>query len=224
MSNYRGQTGLLVLGGKLQGAPLVAGAVASAAATVTVDGSVLVGVLAVGDIFEVDGDGISRTVTGSVVRVASTNVVSAITFTPSATAGFGNNATVTFTSNSIAELTVWSLGPVEQELIEDTAKGDTTRTYKGGYVNWSGTGGVLLDYGDTKQAELIDMITGGTADGTIATLVFVVEEGEVGELKMLYGAAYLTSFTVNSPEGSSIVDASFNFQGRGDLSTNWNTV
>jgi hypothetical protein len=224
MANYRGQDGLLVLGGKLQGAPLVAGAVASAAATVTVDGSVLIGVLAVGDIFEVDGDGISRTVSGTAVRVASTNVVSAITFTPSATAGFANNATVTFTSNSIGELTAWSIDSVEQELIEDTVKGDTFKTYKGGYVNWTGSATARLDYGDTKQAELVDMIATGSPDGTIATLVFLVEEGAVGAQKMLYGAAFLTNFTVNSPEGSSIVEASFNFQGRDDLATNWNTV
>jgi hypothetical protein len=224
MANYRGQDGLLVLGGKLQGSPLVAGAVASAAATVTVDGSVLVGVLAVGDVFVVDGDGINRTVSGTTVRVASTNVVSAITFTPSATAGFANNATVTFTSNSIGEITAWTIDTVEQELIEDTVKGDTTRTYKGGYVNWNGSATARLDYGDAKQGALIDLITGGSADGTIATLVFQVEAGAVGEQKILYGAAYLTSFSVNSPEGSSIVDASFNFQGRGDLGVDWNTV
>lgn len=224
MATVRGQDGLLILGGKLQGAPLVAGAVASAAATVSVDGSQLYGLVAVGDIFVVDGDGINRTVTGSVVRAASTNAVSAITFTPSATAGFGNNVTVTFNSNSIGELTRWSIDSVEQELIEDTVKGDTTKTYKGGYVNWNGSAAARLDYGDTKQAELIDMLASGSPDGTIATLMFVVEDVTLGDLKHLYGSAYLTSFSITSPEGSSIVEVTFAFTGVGDLSTDWQTV
>jgi hypothetical protein len=224
MATRRGQDGLLVLGGKLQGAPLVDGVVASAAATLTVDGSQLYGTVAVGDIFVVDGDGINRTVSGSVVRAASTHHVSAVTFTPSATAGFANNATVTFQSNSIGELTRWSLDNVEIELIEDTAKGDTTKTYKGGYVNWNGSAAARLDYGDTKQAELIDMIASGSPDGTIATLVFVVEDVTLGDLKTFYGSAYLTNFSVTSPEGSSIVEVTFAFQGVGDLSTDWQTV
>lgn len=221
MATYRGQDGLLVLGGRVQGLPLVAGAVASAAGSVIVDGTVLVGILAVGDIFEVDGDGIDRTVTGSVVRLVATNSVS-FTFTPLATVGFANNATVTFTSNSVAELTSWSIDEAAAEMIEDTVKGDTYRTYKFGYVNWRGSASARLDYGDTKQAALIDMIASGSPDGTIATLAFVVAEGAVGELKMLYGAAYLTNFSVTSPEGSSIVDVTFNFQGTDALATNWN--
>jgi len=225
MATYKGHTGLLVLGGRVQGAPTVQGAVASAGATVTVDGTVLVGVLAVGDVFEVDGDGIDRTVTGALV-VATTNSLAGITFTPSATAGFGNNATVTFSSNSVGEIRAWSIDDLSLELIEDTVKGDTSKTYKAGYPpGWTGTATAYLDYGDTKQAALIDKIATGSPDGTIATLIFNVEaSGQTGDLKQFYGAAQLNGFSVSSPEGSSIAEITFNFRSDGPLNVNWSDV
>lgn len=225
MATYKGHSGLLVLGGRVQGAPLIQGAVASAGATVTVDGSVLVGVLAVGDIFEVDGDGIDRTVTGALV-VAGSNSLAGVTFLPSATAGFGNNATVTFSSNSVGEIRAWSIDELSLEFIEDTVKGDTSKTFKAGMPPlWRGTATAYLDYDDTKQAELIDKIATGSPDGTIATLIFNVESSATaGDLKQFYGAAQLEGFSSASPEGSSIAEITFNFRGDGPLYVNWSNV
>ncbi len=222
MSTLRGHDGLLILGGRLSGAPLVDGAVGAAGVTVTMDGSALVGVVAVGDVFVVDGDAINRTVSGT-VRAASTNHVSNITFTPSATSGWSNNATVTFASNSVGELTRWSIDEVAIEEIEDTVKGDTSKTYKIGLPPvWTGSATVRLDYGDTKQAELLDMIATGSPDGTIATLMFMAEDETPGKLKSAYGAAVLRNFSAESPEGSSIASASFDFRGSGTLTMEWN--
>lgn len=224
MATYKGHSGALVLGGNIDGAPLVQGAVASAAGSMTVDGSVLVGLLVVGDIFEVDGDGIDRTVTGTAIRAVSTNSVT-FTFTPSATAGFANNATVTFTSNSIAEITSWSINSAEIEYVEDTVKQDTVKTFKAALpAVWTGTATAYLDKDDTEQSDLINMIATASPDGTIACLVMVVDNsGAAGTLKQIYGPAILEGFSTSSPEGASIVPVTFNFRaGTAGLTFDWN--
>jgi len=211
-----------VLGGYLRGSPLVDGAVASAGATVTVDGTVLQGIVAVGDVFVVDGDAINRTVTGTAVRIASTNHVSGITFTPAATVGFATNVTVTFASNSVAELRSWSLDEASLEMVDVTRKGHTHRQHKGAIGTWSGSASAYLDYGDTVQAELIDKLASGTPTLTSGTLGFVIEGTAAVPSKMLYGSVILSNFAISSPEGSAVVEVTFNFQGTDALATDWN--
>jgi hypothetical protein len=224
MATWKGHNGALVLGGNIDGVPLVSGAVASAAGSMTVDGSVLSGVLVAGDVFEVDGDGISRTVQTTLIAVSTLSVT--FVFTPSATAGFANNATVTFTANSVAELTAWTCDLGEAEYTEDTVKGDTSKSFKLGMpALWTGTGTAYLDKDDTEQGELIDMIATASPDGTIANLIFVVDEsGALGTVKQIYGPAVLEGFSTSSPEGASMVPANFNFRaGTSGLTVDWNT-
>jgi len=219
MANYRGQDGSLILGGKLVGSPLTVGSLTTGVATMTIDATTLTGIVAVGDLFTIPNETgtPTHTVTGSTFRVVSTNTVSAITFTPAiVTVVVADNSTVTFTNNTTAELTAWGMD-ASLEVIDTTKKGDTHRLFKGGIATWSGTATALLDYLDTEQASLIDEIATGSPDGTIAALMFEIESG-----KQWYGSVELSNFVVNSPEGSSLVDVAFTFQGSGAVLPDWN--
>ncbi len=220
MANVRGQNGLLIVGGAIQGTAVVKANITAGAVTCTITGGTLVGIIAVGDVFQLDG-GVDRTVTGTLL-VAGSNSVGGLAFTPAATALITAGVSVAFNSNSVAEVRTWSLDDVSAELIEDTVKGDSHKTFRPGIAGWSGSATAYLDYGDAKQKALIDEITSGTPDGAIATLVFFVEGGSDGAQKILYGAVVMNSMSISSPEGSALVEVSFNFQGSDALSLNWN--
>lgn len=209
MATYRGTDGHVTKGGYLYGTPLVMGAVASAAATVTIDGTTLVGVLMVGDIFTVAG-GANRTVT--VGDVASTNAVT-VQFTPAATVGFAKNATVAFTAQSLAQVTAWSVDTERAEL-DTTVMGATASSYDLDIVQWSGNATVLFDYDDTEQAALLDQALAGTSPTAIA-VTFGVTNG-----RLLYGSALVTNASIQTQRGA-IVTASLSLRGTGAPGVAW---
>ncbi|KKL76779.1 hypothetical protein LCGC14_2041480 [marine sediment metagenome] len=158
----------------------------------------------------------THTVTGGPFYVAAANAIASITFsTAIAAGGVANDAAVSFTSNSVAEIRAWDL-TAELETIDDTVKGDTHRTFKGGLAKWNGTATAWLDYLDTQQAALIDAIATGSPDGTIAGLMFQISSG-----KTWYGGAELSNFSTDSPEGTALVPVSFDFQGSGQVLPDW---
>jgi hypothetical protein len=108
----------------------------------------------------------------------------------------------------------WTLNASEVEMIDDTVKGDTSRTFKGGLVS-PGTATVVcwLDY-VTGQQDVIDYITAGTSTGY--SLVLTVDTG-----KTFTADAISQGFTVSSPEGSSIVEVTYTFQLSGDITVAW---
>ena len=218
MSNARGQDGGLILGGLLVGSPLVNGALIENDTTMDIDAVSLTGVVIVGDTFTLSGEAGSptHTVTGGPFYVAAGNAIASITFsTGVAAGGVANNAAVSFTSNSVAEIRSWNL-TAEIEIIDGTVKGDTHRIFKGGLAKWNGSATAWLDYLDTQQAALIDAIASGSPDGTIAGLMFQVASGQTW-----YGAAELSSFVTDSPEGSALVPVTFEFQGSGQVLPDW---
>lgn len=218
MSNLRGQDGGLILGGLLVGTPLVDGALNAGETTMDIDAASLTGVVIIGDIFTLAGESGSptHTVTGGPFYVAAANAIASITFsTVIAAGGVANDAAVSFASNSVAEIRAWDL-VAELEMIDDTVKGDTHRTFKGGLAKWNGSATAWLDYGDAEQAALIDAIASDPPDGTIAGLMFQAASG-----KTWYGAAELMNFTTESPEGTALVPVTFNFQGSGQVLPDW---
>ena len=218
MPNQRGQDGGLILGGLLVGSPLVNGALSQNDTTMNIDATSLTGVVIVGDTFTLAGESGSptHTVTGGPFYVAAANAIANITFsTGIASGGVANNAAVSFASNSVAEIRAWDLA-AEIETIDTTKKGVTHRTFRGGLAKWNGSATGLLDYLDTEQASLIDEIASGSPDGTIAGLMFQVASG-----KTWYGAAELSNFRGDSPEGSALVPVSFDFQGSGQVLPDW---
>jgi hypothetical protein len=126
----------------------------------------------------------------------------------------GQDGSATYSAISIDELRSWELTGSEIELIDDTVKGDTTRTYKGGLVE-PGTATLTgyLDY-VTGQQDVIDFINAGTA--TAASLVLTVDTG-----KTFTANAICQSYSVNSPEGSSVVEVTFNFKLSGAITPAW---
>ncbi|HLE03971.1 MAG TPA: hypothetical protein VI729_05070 [Anaerolineales bacterium] len=215
MSNYRGQDGLLILGGELIGTPKARAAVATGITEFAVTGGgTMTGLVTVGDIFAIDG-GTDHTVTGS-FYVVSTNAIATLVFTPAVATAIASNATLTFESHSVAELKEWTLDS-EIDVIPDTVKGDKHKTFKGGIAGHRGRATAWLDGADTEQAALLAKIAAGTPDGTVAALTFKVADG-----KYFYGAALLSNFSVGSPEGSALVPVSFDFQITGPLAKEWN--
>ena len=126
----------------------------------------------------------------------------------------GQDGTLTYATINIAELLSWSLDGVEVEMIDDTVKGDTVRTFKGGL----GNGGTLtcrcyLDYA-TGQQDLIDDIIAATA----TSLAFVAL---ADTSKTFTGSAIPQRFSINSPEGSALVDVTFVCKVTGAVAMAW---
>jgi hypothetical protein len=126
----------------------------------------------------------------------------------------GQDGSATYNAVSIGELRSWEMTGNEVELIDDTVKGDTSRTYKGGLVApGSAVLNCWLDY-VTGQQDVIDFINAGTS--TAQSLVLTVDSG-----KTFTANAICQSYSVNSPEGSSVVDLTLNFQLSGDITVAW---
>lgn len=218
MSSDRGQSGALILGGRLFGSPLVNGALSESDTVMDIDGTSLAGLVVVGDIFTLAGESGSpnHTVTGGPFYLAADNAIASITFsTGIAAGGVADNAAVTFADNVVAEIRSWTIDNAGLDMIEDTVKGDTAKTFRGGLMGWEGSATAWLDYGDTQQAELIDAIATGSPDGTIAGLMF-----QVATEQFIYGGAELRSFVASSPENG-LVPIGFTFKGSDQIAFGW---
>ena len=93
------------------------------------------------------------------------------------------------------------------DTIEDTAMGDASRTYKTGLKNFSGSVECYFDPDDAKQDEMIA--------GAELTLT-VYPEGSSSADQYMSGTVIITSADVNAASDG-MVEASFSFQGSGDL-------
>ena len=126
----------------------------------------------------------------------------------------GQDGSVTWGSSSISECRSWAINSPTLDTIEDTVKGDTAKTYKTGLLD-PGTATVecYLDY-TTGQQDVIDDINAGT--GTEASLVLTVDTGKTFTVD-----AIPLSYSVSSPEGASIVPATFEFRLSGTIVVAW---
>jgi len=109
----------------------------------------------------------------------------------------GQDGSATWGGVSIDELRAWRLDGVTLDIIEDTVKGDTHKTFKGGL----GDGGTVtftgwIDYA-TAQQDIIDLINAGT--GAAVAFVLTVDTG-----KTFTGNAVPQSYSIESPEGSAL--------------------
>jgi len=220
VSTFRGSRGLLALGGLQSGSPQLDGAVAQGASTATIDGggAALTGVILEGDEFTVAGDSNTYTITADVVIGASVANAADISFTPTVqvAGGWDDNAAVTFTANSIAQVRSWQADPSRPYLRTDVM-GDAARTGTLDIPEWSGSGEALFDYSDPEQKSLIDEITG---NGDPSGFGVALQVGS-GPMKQLYGHIQTPNAQVVSEKGS-LVTVSFNFEGEGALAVDWN--
>ncbi len=126
----------------------------------------------------------------------------------------GQDGSATYGAVSIDEIRSWSMSGVSLEIIDDTVKGDTHRTFKGGI----GDGGTLsftcwLDY-VTAQQDIIDLINAGTGDGV--AFVVLAATG-----KTFTGTAVPMSYDIESPEGSALASITLQCKVTGAVGVTW---
>ena len=114
-------------------------------------------------------------------------------------AGDLGSVTYATSTDTAIEVLSWSWTGANVGTIEDSAKGDANRTYKGGRAD----GGavqvrVQLDYGDSVQAAWIDSVVAGT--GSEVPIELVVDTSKQFNLNIIP-----TGFDLDNPEGEGIV-------------------
>lgn len=119
----------------------------------------------------------------------------------------GNGGTVKVGTDAIAEIRSFSIDET-MDTIEDTAMGDTYRTFKTSLKAWSGSVDVFFDDTDTDGQ-------GALTVGAEATVTFFVE-GDSSGAHTLSGSALVTGRTINS-SFDGMVEASLTLQGTGEL-------
>jgi len=119
----------------------------------------------------------------------------------------GSEGTVKIGTNTVAEVKSWSIDETA-DTIEDTAMGDTDRTYKTGLKSWSGSMDCFWDETDTTGQ-------GALTTGASVTLA-VYPEGAVSGDTYFSGTALVTGISRQAALDG-MVEASFSFQGTGAL-------
>ena len=120
----------------------------------------------------------------------------------------GSEGTVKIGSNVVAEVKSFSIEE-SADTIEDTALGDTARTFKSGLTGWSGSVECFWDETDTAQIAL--------TIGASVTLD-VYPEGATSGDTHYSGTALVTGIT-RQASLDGMVEASFSFQGTGALTS-----
>lgn len=120
----------------------------------------------------------------------------------------GSDGVVLVGSNQVAEVRSYSIDET-MDTLEDTAMGDTSRTFKTSLKTFSGSMDVFFDDTDTSGQ-------GGLTVGTEATLNVQMEGNTSGDHK-LSGSIIVTGRTI-SASFDGMVEASISFQGTGALS------
>jgi len=121
----------------------------------------------------------------------------------------GSEGVVKVGTNTVAEVRGYSLSE-ETETVEDTAMGDSTKTFQLSLKSWSGTVDAFWDETDTNGQVAM-------ANGNSVTLN-LYPEGAASSDTYYTGTALVTS-TEKSATHDGIVEMTFSFQGTGALST-----
>lgn len=113
------------------------------------------------------------------------------------------------TATAVANVRGWSIS-VARDTVEDTAMGDSYRTYKKGLQNWSGSMDIIYD--DSTSAEVNAAVSPDT--DTVITASFYPDVSVTAT--KFEGTIIVTEFAVTSSYDG-IVTASVSFQGTGAL-------
>jgi len=119
----------------------------------------------------------------------------------------GSEGTVKVGSNAVAEIRSFSIDETG-DTIEDTALGDSFRSFKAGMRQWSGTIDTWWDETDTNGQGALDV-------GSSVTLNFLPEGADSGDTQ-IQGTALITGKTINS-SFDGMVEASYSVTGVGGL-------
>ena len=119
----------------------------------------------------------------------------------------GSEGTVRVGANAVAEIRSFSIDETG-DTIEDTALGDSFRSFKAGMRQWSGTIDTWWDETDTSGQGALDV-------GSSVTLNFLPEGADSGDTQ-IQGTALITSKTITS-SFDGMVEASYGVTGTGGL-------
>ena len=119
----------------------------------------------------------------------------------------GSDGVILVGSDQIAEVRSYSIDET-MDTLEDTAMGDTSRTYKTSLKSFSGSADVFFDDTDTAGQ-------GALTVGSEVTLNVQFEGNTSGDHKMS-GTVLITGRTI-SASFDGMVEASISFQGTGAL-------
>jgi lipopolysaccharide biosynthesis protein len=119
----------------------------------------------------------------------------------------GSEGTVKVGANAVAEIRSFSIDETG-DTIEDTALGDSFRSFKAGMRQWSGTIDTWWDETDTNGQGALDV-------GSSVTLNFQPEGSDSGDTQ-IQGTALITGKTINS-SFDGMVEASYSVTGVGGL-------
>jgi hypothetical protein len=130
-------------------------------------------------------------------------------------AGDLGSVTYATSTDTAIEVLSWSWSGANVGTIEDTAKGDANRTYKGGRAD-GGSVSVRcqLDYGDSVQAAWISSVIAGTGSAVAVELV-------VGSSKQFNVNVIPTGIELESPEGEGITSATLSGKVTGVPVVSW---
>lgn len=116
----------------------------------------------------------------------------------------GNAGVVKIGAASCGELTAWKLDTSAQT-IEDTALGDSWKTFIAGLTNWTGEMTAHFDPDDDVQEQIIE--------GASVTLIFYV----AAATQAATGTAIVTGVSVGGGIEPNVFDVTFTVQGTGTL-------
>jgi hypothetical protein len=119
----------------------------------------------------------------------------------------GSDGVILVGSDQVAEVRSYSIDET-MDTLEDTAMGDTSRTYKTSLKTFSGSADVFFDDTDTSGQ-------GALTVGSEVTLNVQFEGNTTGDHK-LSGTVLITGRTI-SASFDGMVEASISFQGTGAL-------
>jgi len=119
----------------------------------------------------------------------------------------GSDGVILVGTDQIAEVRSYSIDET-MDTLEDTAMGDTSRTYKTSLKSFSGSADVFFDDSDTAGQ-------GALTVGSEVTLNVQFEGNTTGDHKMS-GTVLITGRTI-SASFDGMVEASISFQGTGAL-------
>jgi len=120
----------------------------------------------------------------------------------------GSDGVILVGSDQVAEVRSYSIDET-MDTLEDTAMGDTSRTYKTSLKTFSGSADVFFDDTDTSGQ-------GALTVGSSVTLNVQFEGNTSGD-HLLTGTVLITRRTI-SASFDGMVEASISFQGTGALS------
>ena len=118
----------------------------------------------------------------------------------------GSEGTIKIGSDTLGELRSYSLESTA-ETIEDTAMGDSARSYKVGLTAFTGTASVFFDETDTAQ---------GNLDAGASITLEVYPEGAASGDTYYSGTAIVTGRTINA-SFDGMVEMEISFTGSGGL-------